>query len=116
MRKFTFIYSLSDPINGQVRYIGKSDNPSKRLNQHIKNYPNKTNYKNNWISSLTSKNLNPVLDVIDEVEISNWEYWEKYWISQFKAWGFQLTISSEGGEGSHPSINGMKIFILNTDT
>ena len=98
MRKFTFIYTLSDPITGDVRYVGKSDKPIQRLNQHIKNYTNSNNYKNRWIKSLISKGLEPKLEILDEVKQSEWEYWEKYWITQFKNWGFKLTNSTDGGD------------------
>lgn len=109
MRKFTFIYSLSDPISGQVRYIGKSDRIDKRLNEHIRESYKKKNYRDKWINSLISKGAHPVLEILDEVESNQWQYWEKYWISQFKIWGFKLVNSTDGGEG-----NNNQIFTLET--
>lgn len=38
----TFIYTLSD-YNGVVRYIGKTDNPKRRLREHL--YESKKNPK-----------------------------------------------------------------------
>ncbi len=101
MLKTTFIYTLSDPISGQVRYVGKSSRINKRLEEHIYESYQKKTHKNNWINSLISKNLYPSIDTIDEVPISKWEFWEIYWICQFKAWGFNLVNSTNGGEGNN---------------
>lgn len=38
-----------------------------------------------------------MMEVLDEVPYDDWEKWEYYWISQFKAWGFRLTNLSNGG-------------------
>ncbi len=38
---------------------------------------------------------------IDEVEESEWKYWESYWIEQFKNWGFILENKNVGGGGLH---------------
>ena len=96
--KTTFIYILIDPQTNQVRYVGKSNKPNDRYRVHLtKN--NKKSYKTNWIQSLLKKNLKPILETIDEVPIENWQFWETYWISQFKSWGFNLTNSTIGGDG-----------------
>lgn len=39
------------------------------------------------------------LELIDEVPDDEWRFWESYWISQFKAWGFKLTNKNSGGGG-----------------
>lgn len=94
----TFIYTLSDP-NGNIRYIGKTNCLRKRLYAHIIEARSKKSksHKNNWLISLLNQNLNPIIDIIDEVPIDEWQFWEKYWISQIKQWGFNLVNLSEGG-------------------
>ena len=37
---------------------------------------------------------------IDQVEDREWQFWEKYYISLFKSWGFNLTNQNKGGGGS----------------
>ena len=37
------------------------------------------------------------MEIIDEVPEEEWEFWEQYWISQFKCWGFNLTNLTLGG-------------------
>jgi group I intron endonuclease len=95
----TKIYVLIDPNNNQVRYVGKSNNPTKRYYKHCK-FTNVKTHKNNWINKLLTEGKKPILCVIDEVSINEWVFWEMYWISQMKAWGFNLTNSTIGGDGS----------------
>ena len=101
MRKHVFIYTLSDPKTGLVRYIGKTKYINKRLYQHLRDCNKSNNHKNFWIRSLLNENLMPIFDLIDEVEENEWQYWESFWICQFKSWGFKLTNSTDGGEGNN---------------
>jgi group I intron endonuclease len=95
----TMIYSLVDPETNIIRYIGKSDNLNRRLSEHIKKSKHSITHKNNWIVSLTKKGLSPIIEVIDIVPRHEWEFWEVFWIDQFKSWGFNLTNISNGGNG-----------------
>lgn len=100
MEETKIIYSLSCPKTGEVRYIGQSGNIKERYSPNFKEY-NKS-YKTNWITSLSKENLLPILEIIDEVPKSEWKFWEKYWISQFRTWGFKLVNRTEGGDGVSP--------------
>lgn len=94
----TFIYSLTDPITGEIRYIGKANNPKKRVLDHVReNKTSNKSHKISWIKSLISKQQMPIVEIIDEVKKSEWQFWEQYWISQFKVWQFNLTNISPGG-------------------
>lgn len=96
----TYIYTLQDPITNKIKYVGKTIRPKRR----IYDYSLKASFKNqkskcvNWIKSLHKKQLTPIFIIIDEIE-GDWQWLEKYWISQFKTWGFDLTNHTEGGEG-----------------
>ena len=94
----TYIYILQDPTTEEVRYVGKSVNPKRRYNSHLWDKPKVKYYSYYWIQSLLKKGLKPIMTVIDETE-TNWEELERYWISQFKTWGYPLTNITEGGEG-----------------
>ena len=94
----TNIYILKDPITNDIRYVGKSDNPDKRYLSHINENRNNT-YKENWIRQLKEKGLLPILEIIDIVPGENWTFWERWWISLFKSWGFNLVNIGIGGEG-----------------
>ena len=89
-----YIYALStkeEPDN--IRYIGKTHlSLEKRLKRHISIYYLKENtYKTRWLNSIIKKGHTPIITEVDCVEKNNWKFWEKYWIAQFKAWGFNLT-------------------------
>jgi hypothetical protein len=94
----TFIYSLSDPITDEVRYIGKANNIKARYKDHICiRKKGDTSHRRNWIASLKLNGLLPKLEVIDEVKHEEWEFWERHYISLYKSWGFSLTNHQLGG-------------------
>lgn len=95
------IYSLSDPITGEIRYVGKTvKNIQRRLSLHLQDAKSLNHHTANWIKSLRKQGLKPISELLDIVDDDNWGFWEKYWISQCKAWGFRLTNHTEGGEGN----------------
>jgi group I intron endonuclease len=98
----TFIYSLTDPLTGHVRYIGKSNNPSKRFKSHLCIRKKDCFARSkNWISSLKEIGLAPTMEIVDKVNHNEWEFWETYYISLYKSWGFDLTNHQIGGGYSH---------------
>jgi len=100
MENKTFIYTLSDPNTKEIRYIGKSNNLNYRLKKHINESKNKRTHKEKWVDSLIVKGLSPIIEILDIVDETAWSFYETYWISQFKTWGFDLTNGTSGGEGS----------------
>ena len=97
--EYTHIYSLSDPNTGEIRYVGKTYNQlRKRLYSHLNECKSgNKSHKINWIKSLLSNNEIPVISIIDTVPTNQWQFWEQYWIEQFKQWGFNLTNIAKGG-------------------
>ena len=95
----TKIYTLSCPINGDVRYIGKTNNPEQRLKNHLNKARDYNTHKRNWINKLRNQGFKPIFTIIDEVPIDNWQYWEKFYILKFKQLGCDLVNWSDGGEG-----------------
>jgi len=63
-------------------YIGKTNEPNRRLREHRMNF---------------SKDVS--LEIIDEVEETEWEFWEKWWIEIFNTWGIILLNRNKGGGG-----------------
>ena len=41
----------------------------------------------------------PTIHLLDEVSSDGWEFWERFYISLFRSWGFNLTNSTPGGDG-----------------
>lgn len=92
------IYSLNDPISDIPRYIGFSTRVKTRYTLHC-NSQEKT-HKGNWIRSLKEKGLKPKLDILDEVSVEEIKFWEIYYISLYKSWGFNLVNGTFGGDGT----------------
>ena len=95
----TNIYTLTDPRTNKVRYVGKANNVSQRYKAHLNKARKHQTHKWNWIQQLKREGLKPIIDVIDIVSIYEWQYWEIYWISQMKQWGFDLVNYTNGGDG-----------------
>lgn len=92
-----FIYSISCPETGEVRYIGKTIDPVSRFRKHL-------TYKRNtlcakWIKSIQSKGLLPVFSVLKECNEIDWQDVERYYIRRYRMLGANLTNMTEGGDG-----------------
>lgn len=92
-----FIYGLWDPRNGELRYVGKSENLVSRMRHHLGD--KRRTHKTHWLGVLKMLGLRPVVEIIDETDLDSWEECEKYWISYFKSIGTRLTNCAEGGRG-----------------
>ena len=104
----TKIYTLSSSKSPNIiRYVGKTNGSlKKRLSGHItlakinseKKYGH--NYTSNWINKELGSGNYIIIEELDLTIQDNWEYLERYWISQFKSWGFKLTNLTDGGDGN----------------
>jgi len=92
-----YIYSLEH--NNIIFYVGKTISLSTRLNKHKKESPLKRTYKEKFINKILLNNEDITISIIDIVIKGEEDYWEKYWISQIKEWGFKLCNATCGGEG-----------------
>ena len=102
MNNTTFIYALTCPDTGEVRYIGKANNPQLRLKSHISRDNNKRSersHKSNWIKSLMESGKYPSMIILEEVALSNWIEAEKKWIAHYRLNGAKLTNITDGGQG-----------------
>lgn len=98
------IYTLAHPITKEIRYVGRTKNPLswRKSNHNTEARLNKSNgRKTNWIKSLHREGLRPIIEPLEVVNCS-WQeshLIENYWISQFKAWGFNLVNFTDKGCG-----------------
>lgn len=96
----SYIYALSDPISGEVRYVGKSFDPEGRLDGHIKDCRRGNTYSARWIRSLINRGLTPNLNILEKVPgLDSWEAREIFWIATLRKAGCRLTNLTDGGEG-----------------
>jgi hypothetical protein len=95
-----FIYVLIDPRTGEVRYVGKSNDPIRRLQGHLQSArADKPWGVCRWIRDLAAVGLTPGVVVIDQVSADEWEPAEVEWIAHFRSAGARLTNTAPGGLG-----------------
>jgi len=94
------IYTLAHPVTGEVKYIGKTKNDLKtRIKLHMSINGRKESARVKWIKELKAQGLRPAAEVLEYCPKSDWERTEDFWINQFKAWGFDLVNTCDGGQG-----------------
>jgi predicted GIY-YIG superfamily endonuclease len=95
-----FIYSLTDPRDGRIRYVGKTNNVKQRLCGHVQEalHSRERNHRLNWIRSLVECGQMPQLCILEE-GTGDWKVAEKKWIAQFRQAGYELVNATDGGEG-----------------
>lgn len=96
------IYGLVCPIDGSIRYIGKSKNPKRRLSAHISSAARNVydHHASRWIRKLAALGLVPRLEILQAVQDGeDWRECERSWIAKGISEGWPLTNSTVGGEG-----------------
>lgn len=94
-----FIYKLIDPITFDIRYIGKTNNLTRRYNAHITRSKTHKYHSARWINSLIKNNLKPMIEIIEVCNNDNWVNTEKYWIEYYRNF-YDLTNILEGGQSN----------------
>lgn len=94
------IYTLSDPRNGEIRYVGKTISLKGRKKSHFYSFSRPEHPKTIWVKELRALGLKPSMEVIETVHFEKdegWEEVERFWISTFKFYGFKLLNCDDGG-------------------
>lgn len=88
------IYGLCDPVSGELRYIGKANDPQKRLKSHMRDCRHRATPVYCWIRSLDER---PALVVL-EADCLDWKEAERRWIAKARAEGVRLLNLADGGD------------------
>lgn len=95
----TYIYALIDPRDGRIRYVGKADNPRRRLANHMTPAQLRPkSYKNSWLKALRVNGYVPGIMALQCVPKSSWQEAERYWIATLRR-SCALTNGTSGGDG-----------------
>lgn len=89
-----YIYCLKCPDTDKVMYIGKTNNPKRRLYQHVSDVNKTCGKKDRWIKSLLDEGKRPVMSILEESD--DWDRDEKKWINLYGGTKKLLNISSGG--------------------
>ncbi len=95
-----FIYTLTDPRNNKIRYVGKTNDLKGRYRAHCSSDYRKANpHRRNWVNSMKMDGVKPIMELLEICDEFNWKECEVFWISQLKSWGFDLLNYTVGGDG-----------------
>lgn len=106
------IYTLTDPRDGKVFYVGATKmRLTQRLRAHIDQRDKEELPKYLRVRDIVNSGYRPIIEPLEESFGDDWVLMEQYWISQFRAWGFDLTNKAIGGHsatGCEPWNKGIK--------
>jgi group I intron endonuclease len=101
-----FVYSLIDPRDFAIRYVGITKNLGKRLKNHLNNAAIRkeitrgNRHKGAWLHQLRSVGLKPVQSVTEVcASLEEAKEAEKFWIKLFRTTSCPLVNKTDGGEG-----------------
>ncbi len=96
----THIYGLVDPRTNKIRYVGKTVNIKRRLQNHLCPASlNRIRHVAQWLKGLVQHNSRPTVVILETVKESDADKTERRWIRRFKKAGLKLTNLTPGGEG-----------------
>lgn len=75
-----YLYILIDPNTRQVRYIGQSSSPKRRLAHHYRDGRNAA--KHQWFDELRERNQEPILKIVGECDDHNRIHEIEKWLVQ----------------------------------
>ena len=77
------IYGLKDPRTNEIRYIGRTRYPERRLAFHL--YSPTNPELGLWLAELQQENLKPYMEILETLgeSVAEAEYQEVYWIQKY---------------------------------
>lgn len=95
--KWVEIYSLLDPRDGSIRYVGKANDSLKRLKTHLAETRRSTPLYC-WIEKLRGLGLVPQLQVMSVCNFSDWQQCEREAIANARLRGLNILNLADGGD------------------
>lgn len=95
MAQDVYIYALRDPRDGRICYIGKTENPERRLRQH---HDCAGRRMLRLIQELAVFGLSLQMQILQRCSGEDWALWERYWIDLGFRLGVNLLNLMPGGQ------------------
>ena len=89
------IYGLYDPDTDELRYVGKANNPKKRLKTHLYERGDRRPV-NNWVKALVESGKAPVQRILETVPEDQWEEAERRLIAHYRQTCKLLNLADGG--------------------
>lgn len=90
-----YVYTLTDPRTSEVRYVGETDNPARRLSQHAAANTGGATWA--WCRELRALDLSPRMRIAEVVEANDdatirrtTRLAERKWLAHFSQRGARL--------------------------
>lgn len=96
------IYTLSDPVTDELRYVGCTSGPlEKRLYRHcIPAELKRRNHRTNWVRSIVDQGVRPKIELVETQPTREAMFdTEIFYIAYFRSLGFRLVNEVPGGRG-----------------
>ncbi len=98
------IYTLSDPRDSAVRYVGYTRQGIARFHAHLsESRRGKGSAKCNWIRDVELSGAVPIFAVVESGTGDEWPKAECRWIAHYRELGCDLTNRVDGGSGGPPA-------------
>ncbi len=95
---YCYIYTLTDPIDNQIKYVGKTVDPNQRLSSHRSEArKGRGGKRGEWIRSLIEIGREPIMKIVARVWLEDWEKAEIAYIESYKKKGCPLFNLNKGG-------------------
>jgi len=91
------VYTLKCPTTGAIKYIGVTNNVSRRFSEHLSRVEDTEKYR--WINSLKENGLKPICEILEETEYMMIAFMlEEEYIKSYKALGHPIFNITDGGK------------------
>ncbi len=78
-----YIYGLFEPNTNEIRYVGHTNNPQRRLSEHF--YPNRKSCIYSWVKNLKKEGLRPRVGILEECSFEERFESEAFYLSYLKS-------------------------------
>jgi predicted GIY-YIG superfamily endonuclease len=94
-----YIYALICPIENKVKYVGKTKDPKKRYNQHLKKLDAQMTPKRKWLENIFAKGLKPKIQILEKCE-NNGREREQFYVTKYKTTTLNIHNPEKGAKSN----------------